>query len=378
MKTLRFEALENRSMMAAYRYADKELSHLIATNYADKVISRTEAIEVFASIADKGKVDAKEIADIRQFVKLNMPEDVKYFSKSMLSNPANRTVSPLANGSTAANVFKLIDKWFLGKDRPVAATQTTYKPVSGNLFVDGVSTDDARQGRVGDCYFVAALAALAAKNQTSVQQMFKDNNDSTWTVTFYAQEYKSIRKGLVRDFQLVYTKEFVTVDKYLPVDQSGNLYGANYGDSSTNPNNELWVALAEKAFAQWSETGHSRMVADQKTNSYENIGRGGWSRVAFEAVSGQSCPDYGRLNETILQKALSENKPLVIYKELSVTRVNGAGVQYQAILLHALVVESYSASTRSYELYNPWGSRLTMNSSELNSCSGYAICNKTG
>ena len=370
MKTLHFEALENRSMMAAYRYADKELSHLIATDYADKVISRSEAIEVFASIADKGKVDAKEIADIRQFVKLNMPEDVKYFSKSMLSNPANRTVSPLANGSTAANVFKLIDKWFLGKDRPVAATETTYKPVSGNLFVDGVSTDDARQGRVADCYFLAALGALAAKNQTSIQQMFKDNNDSTWTVTFYAQEYKSIRKGLVRDFQLVYTKEFVTVDKYLPVDQSGNLYCANYGDSSTNPNNELWVALAEKAFAQWSETGHSQMVADKQTNSYDNIGRGGWSSVVFEAVSGQSSPSYGRLNETILQKALSENKPLVIYKDISETRV---------IVLHAFVVESYSASTNSYELYNPWGNRITVTSSELkSSCYGYAVCNKRG
>ena len=112
------------------------------------------------------------------------------------------------------------------------------------------------------------------------------------------------------------------------------------------------------------------MVADKKTNSYDNIGRGGWSCVAFEAVSGQSSPSYGRLNETILQKALSENKPLVIYKDISETR---------RILLHAFVVESYSASTNSYTLYNPWGNRITLTSSELkSSCYGYAICNKIG
>jgi len=362
IKTLHFESLENRSMMSAYHYADKELSRIIAKDYIDKVISRSEAIEVFNSIADNGKVDAKEIADIRQFVKLNMPEDVKYFSKSMLSNPANRTVNPLANGTKAANVFKLIDKWFLGKDRPVSSTETTYKPISGNLFVDGVSTDDARQGRVGNCYFVAALAALAAKNQTSIQQMFKDNNDSTWTVTFYMQD----RMG-------AYTKEFVTVDNYLPVDQSGNLYYANYGDSSTNPNNELWVALAEKAYAEWQETGHSGKIADQKTNSYDNI-RGGWSSIVFEAVSGQTCPYYGRLNETILQKALSENKPLVIYKEMT---IQDASYGY-VIVLHAYVVESYSPESHSYELYNPWGNRITMSNSELKSCYGYAICNKRG
>ena len=356
MKTINFEVLENRSMMAAYQYADKELSSIIAKDYADKVISRSEAIEVFASIADNGKVDSKELSDIRQFVKLNMPEDVRYFSKSMLSNPANKTVGPLANGTTAADVFKLIDKWFLGKDRPVASTETTYQPVSGNLFVGGVSADDARQGRAGDCYFVAALAALAAKNQTSIQQMFKDNKDSTWTITFYMQDNRG-----------VYVKEFVTVDNYLPVDQSGNLYYSNYRDSSTNPTNELWVALAEKGYAQWSETGHTRMIADKQTNSYDNIGRGGWSSIVFEAVTGQTVPYYGRLNETILKKAVSDNKAVVIYKDLPGTR-----------LVHAYFVESYSSATNSFVLYNPWGSRLTMSSSELSSCYGYSICNKKG
>jgi len=352
-----FEVLENRSMMAAYIYADREVSSLIAKNYSDKFISRSEAIEVFKSVADNGGVDSRELADVRNFVNLNMSEDVRYFSKSMLNNPANKTVRPLANGSTTDNVFKLIDKWFLGKDRPVASTETNYRLVIGNLFVDGVSPTDVRQGNAGDCYFLSVLSALAAKNKTTIQQMFKDNKDSTWTVTFYMQSPNGS-----------YVKEFVTVDNYLPTSQSGSLYYAGFGDNHTSSTNELWVPLAEKAYAQWSETGHANIFQDKQANSYENIGRRGWSDKAFVAVAGKSSTQSFFVDEKALQKALSENKAVVIYKYSNEQRTAG----------HAYYLKSYSQATNSYELYNPWGNSLTMNRSELKSCYGYAICNKIG
>ena len=354
---MKFEILENRSMMAAYIYADREVSSLIAKDYSDKFISRSEAIEVFKSVADNGGVDSRELADIRNFVKLNMSEDVRYFSKSMLNNPANKTVRPLTNGSTTDNVFKLIDKWFLGKDRPVASTETTYRPVSGNLFVDGASPTDIRQGHAGDCYFLSALSALASRNNTTIQQMFKDNKDSTWTVTFYMQSPSGS-----------YVKEFVTVDNYLPVDQSGSLYYSNIGGQSSDSSNELWVPLAEKAYAEWSETGHANIFQDKQVNSYDNIGRRGWSDKVFVAVTGQSSTQSFFVNETLLQKALSDNKAVVIYKYSNEQRTAG----------HAYYLKSYSQATNSYELYNPWGNSLTMSSSEIKLCYGYAICNKIG
>ena len=44
--------------------------------------------------------------------------------------------------------------------------------------------------------------------------------------------------------------EYVTVDSFLPVNSSGNFVFALGGKSAANAGNELWVALAEKGFAQ--------------------------------------------------------------------------------------------------------------------------------
>jgi hypothetical protein len=38
---------------------------------------------------------------------------------------------------------------------------------------------------VGDCYFIAALGALADSSAAAIENMFIDNGDGTWTVRFY-------------------------------------------------------------------------------------------------------------------------------------------------------------------------------------------------
>jgi hypothetical protein len=353
---LNIESLENKSMMAAYSYADAELSSLIKKGYSDKFIDRQEAIEIFKSVADNNSVDINEVADLKNIVKLNMSNDIKYLSNSILSSTANKTVPSLNTNSTAENVFKLVDKWFLGKDRP--ATTHKYAPINGKLFVKGASEYDVKQGSIGNCYFVATLAALASKNNSSIVQMFKDNGDSTWTISF---TYFS-------------NKEYVVVDNYLPVGANGYSVFAGFGGRHyTSANNELWVSLAEKGYAQWSETGHAELPKDKMTNSYDNIGRGGWSDKVLTQITGIYAINNFTITtpkEITLKIALIKNQPIVIYRYMNTAKT----------VAHAYFLKSYSSTTGKYELFNPWGhSHLSLTSAEIQSqCYGFTVRAKVG
>src|SRR5262245_48018977 len=93
-----------------------------------------------------------------------------------------------------------------------------------------------------DCYFLSALAETALKDSVSIHQMFIDNGDGSFTVRFF----KPVNGQMVADY--------VTVDRYLPVNANGQFVYANTRDFATNVHNDFWVALAEKAFAQINES----------------------------------------------------------------------------------------------------------------------------
>ena len=83
--------------------------------------------------------------------------------------------------------------------------------------------------------------------------MFVDNGDGTYTVRFYGGSYGayynadgSIGEGFANGTGIA---DYVTVDRMLPSTSSGVFAYSNYGASLTNPNNVLWIALAEKAYA---------------------------------------------------------------------------------------------------------------------------------
>src|SRR5207253_6530083 len=114
--------------------------------------------------------------------------------------PANQSYQgqPLGNlqaGSSAGQLQTLVNKWFLGLDRPQVQASESYRPASGSLFGDGPSMSDARQGRAGDCYLIAALAELVLDRPQAIRDMFTDNGDGTFTVRFFqdgAPEYVTV------------------------------------------------------------------------------------------------------------------------------------------------------------------------------------------
>ena len=118
-----------------------------------------------------------------------------------------------------------------------------YKEIVANLFATGHGDDneihpnDVKQGYLGDCYFLAAIQAIAQSNPAALKKLIKDNGDGTYDITLYVHKYfiSWNRRPVI-----------ITVNATVPVAEGGTrpIY-AGVGDQ------ELWVLLLEKAYAQY-------------------------------------------------------------------------------------------------------------------------------
>jgi len=236
---------------------------------------------------------------------------------------------------------KLINKWFLGLDRPTAGG--TYRNVSGQLFVGGAAYSDINQGYLGDCYFMASLGETALRNPSVITNMFVVNGDGTYTVRFY-------NNG---------RPEYVTVDSYLPTDSAGRLIYANLGAMYNNAGNELWTALAEKAYVQINEVGWLR---GSNQNNYAAI-EGGYIFAAMGQITGRSTTAFtstaGASSFTMFVNAFNQGKSIGFASKSSAPSV---------VSNHAYAVVGYNASNQTVTLFNPWGTQyglVTMTWSQI-------------
>lgn len=216
----------------------------------------------------------------------------------------------------------------------------TYGKVQGKPFIkeeddpDEVAMDDVSQGRLGDCYFVASLAAIADKNPDAIRRMIKDNGDGTYTVKFHEGGE-------------------VVVDDQFPL-QGGRVAYAGPGDQDAKDGKELWVMLIEKAWAKLK-------------GGYEQI-RGSKVRMesedAMEAMTGNktttvytSSKDDATLLE-LLAKAADKGLPMTAgvytkdrFDQETLDKMSAQGVYPN----HAYAVVSVDRAKGTVELYNPWG-----------------------
>ena len=163
------------------------------------------------------------------------------------------------------------------KDDTTSTGESKYKKVrfTGPLFVNGVHPADVRQGAIGDCYFPAALAAIAHTDPERIQNMIRQNEDGTYTVTFHNASSWGGSTG---------KKVEITVDGDLYARSFGGpVYGSSLGTPSQPDKMELWFPLIEKAYAQWK-------------GSYEAIGNGGVSGKLMSEVMGASY-DYSSVSD---------------------------------------------------------------------------------
>jgi len=332
----------------AKNLSDPTLVSLVRSLDADGTFSRSDMLAVFSQVEKDGVVSATDLADLRTLVAnasfLGMPAYVQDLaSKVVNGDPANalyqgQALGNLAAGASALHLQDLVNKWFLGLDEPVAASSTTYAYAAGTLFGSGgPSYTDVVQGDVGDCYFCAALAEVAAEDPAAIRSMFIDNGDGTYTVRFYDN-------GVA---------DYVTVNRYFPERSNGTFFYANWWDDSlSNTSNVLWVALAEKAYAELAASGWSRPDA---ANSYAALTNGWEGTVLNQVANIQATSQLLAANsatETALRSAVAAGRMVAID--------SNASTASPVVSDHVYVVLSYDSATQTFLTYNPWGYTQTL------------------
>jgi Calpain family cysteine protease/Bacterial pre-peptidase C-terminal domain/FG-GAP-like repeat len=391
LKAFGLESWVNRNIQ------DVGLQGTILNLAKDGLIDRQDLLEILRSTSDGGGVDRLEFSDLQNLVKgfYELNDDGKTKTYAYLYNLLNKVVNgDAANATYQGNALgnlkvdssvtqltALINKWFLGGDRPT--TDFVYTAVSGKLFQNGVSYQDINQGELLNSPFLAALASTALGTPDAIQKMFIDNGDGTFTVRFLKPDG---------------TADYVTVDRFLPIDpETGILaYTRQYRVIGNplgfdDPTNELWVPLAEKAFAQWLESGWlkpSTLPTIQTLTNPVNgpvngpvnsmdmpnsdvpvilpvdvpiiqLGNryGDLTRVSFadalRALTGQATtlkPIDPATPPTGLAEAIRTSKPMSFISKAYSTTLNPEIVARQTYTL-----VGFNEETNLFRLFNPWG-----------------------
>ena len=205
----------------------------------------------------------------------------------------------------------------------------TYSTIVGSLFVGGASPGDVVQSRVlGDCYYLAALAALADAAPEYVGRMIADLGDGTFITRF--DDGHVVR---------------MTMD--LPKNTSGGLiYAGVRGD--------MWVALMEKAYA------HVRYGAD----SYASLDAG-WPDAALRQLTGNYAVSDWVWNYPDLPSHLES----VLANGGAVTLVSQTTNVGPIVANHVYavtdVIRDPAGEIVGIELYNPWGNYLSITIPQL-------------
>ncbi len=344
--------------------ADPGLRRDARMDARDGILSRGETIDLFEQAADGPTVSTNEFNSLSALVHTNQVPVAfqgRYFGQKIIDgDPANQwftggadhreALGDLHAGDPSSHLQTLIDKWFLGKDLPTAkdfARTTTYgyQEAAGKLFVDEPAATDVRQGDVGDCYWMASLGAVAKQDPNRIRSMFTDNGDGTYTVRLY-------NNGKA---------EFVTVDTELPVSAAGKFVFANQGGTASDSANELWVALAEKAYAQANESG---WTGQDGTNSYNGLGgaladgasnndgiNGGWPKDALGQITAANVTSVTTASSAFadIRAAFDAGRPVTF-----VTKV--APASDAVVGNHVYTMVGYNATNHTVTLRNPWGS----------------------
>jgi hypothetical protein len=237
----------------------------------------TDVLGLFNQVLQDGAVISAELHDLNAItlgggIGVNVTSDAEEL--------ANRA---LYKYGLSGNMQDAVNKSFLGMDHPTASW--VYSPVSGPLFgPGGPSYVDVQQGPyLGDCWLIASLAETAARRPEIIKSMF------TYDGTFVESGMFAVQIYTVRFYVQAGTcmiPHYFTVDTMLP---SGG-YGMYDQISLPGGNTVLWVALAEKAYAEANGLG---WVTSNKvgSDSYAALNNG-WPSWALTAITGLRSTDY--------------------------------------------------------------------------------------
>jgi hypothetical protein len=329
---------------------DPALRERIRYLQIDGVLSRNDMLSVFTQVESDNVVSLNEFNDLQRVegagAFLGMPDSVLVLTNKVINyDAANKQFAGAAleadgrlhAGDTSAEFSLLVSKWFYGADHPLAqnhaksvtygyayATGPLFATASGSTLPNPTIGNVLQGSELNDDAFLSNLAGLTEHNRSALTSMFTDNGDGTFTVRLYTNG----------------RADYVTVDRYLPVQSQGYLIFAHSGQGHIGSSDPIWVALAEKAYAQFNASG---TIGHDGTNSYQGIA-GGDSTAAYAQITGatQDSHDFDEYSSFDIASAFFDEKVVTIQTNSSSTLLNRNDVY---VVL--------SMGTRFISLYSP-------------------------
>lgn len=208
--------------------------------------------------------------------------------------------------------------------------------------IDCIEPEAVKQGKIGDCYFMAGVASLAGSNPQAIKDMIKDNGNGTYTVTFPGAPDTPI-----------------TVDKPTEAELSHYAQPGKYGN---------WPAILEKAYGKYcNEHWYRRGPKNLGGGDVDQDGADGGSlrNAGLRILTGKGVDSdtMSLTSEAELKQKLSEafkdGRPVVasINNELGSlvgaadNKVDGLGIPAG----HEYTVIGYDEKTGKVKIMNPWG-----------------------
>jgi hypothetical protein len=226
----------------------------------------------------------------------------------------------------------------------VRVYKTIKRAVCSSLFTKKISANDCDQGgNLGDCYYVASLAAIANKEPELIPQI----------ITEFKPGYNKAKFYDVFDYSnLQFKDEWVEVEVQIDDQIEYEGEAPKYSYSKEDPA-ELWFPLLEKAYAAWK-------------GSYDAIGNGGYPDVALSELTGRKSFCVSTAVKYFKSEGMRKNVLLGIFEKADrnnykVVCCTGGSGEIQdsknpdVYTGHAYTYIKYDHDTHLITLRNPWG-----------------------
>ena len=176
---------------------------------------------------------------------------------------------------------------------------------------------DIQQDRLGDCYYVSTLAAVADQQPQRIKDAIQYNEkNGNFTVTLN-EKYDSNgwKFGGEKERQVKVT---VTQGDLL---RNLNKQGGSTVDNNPGTDGPIWPAVMETAFAKHENSNWDKDWSPTNDKGFDPIANGGWPKDAMFSVTGQEGEVFKagsgeqKLNEAYdkIDKALSNGQPITLW-----------------------------------------------------------------